>query len=81
MFSSSLLCLFLLKTVKNKIIQIIAIKIKLKITIHAISPFLRPLLSDEHLSDSSDVFRTLKLPNVSLEYIKLVYIYFNIVHP
>ena len=81
MFSFSLLCLFLLKTVKNKIITIIAIKIKLKITIHTISPFLRPLLLDEHLSDSLDVFRTLKLPNVSLEYIKLVYIYFNIVHP
>ena len=73
--------MFLLKTVKNKITQIIAIKIKLKITIHAIWPSLRPLLSDGHISDGSDVFRTLKLPNVSLEYIKLVYIYFNIVHP
>ena len=85
MFSSSLLlCYFLLKTVKNKIIQIIAIKIKLKITIHAISPFLRPLLSDELKSDehmSSDVLRTSKLPNVSFKYIKLVYIYFNAVHP
>ena len=48
MFSSSLLlCSFLLKTVKNKIAQIITTKITLKITIHAISPFLRPLLSDE----------------------------------
>ena len=81
MFSSSLLCLFLLKTVKNKITQIRAIKIKLKITIHAISPSLRPLLSDEPKFDGFNVFRTLKLPNVSLEYIELVYIYSNIVHP
>ena len=60
------------------------IKIKLKITIHAISPFLRPLLSDEPKSDehmSSDVLRTSKLPNVSFEYIKLVYMYSNLVHP
>ena len=62
------------------------IKIKLKITIHAISPSLRPLLSDEpksdeHISDIFDLFRTSKLPNVSLEYIKFVYIYFNFGHP
>ena len=85
MFSSSLLlCSFLLKTVKNKIAQIITTKITLKITIHAISPFLRPLLSDELKSDehmSSDVLRTSKLPNVSFKYIKLVYINFNVVHP
>ena len=48
---------------------------------HAISPSLRPLLSDEHISDGFDVFRTSKLPNVSLKYVKFVYIYFNIVHP
>ena len=36
---------------------------------------------DGHIFDCSDVFRTLKLPNVSLEYVKLVYIYFNTVHP
>ena len=30
---------------------------------------------------SSDVLRTSKLPNVSLEYIKFVYIYFNFGHP
>ena len=51
------------------------IKIKLKITIHAIWPSLRQLLSDGHISDGSDVFRTSKLPNVLLEYVKLVYIY------
>ena len=60
MFSSWLLDFFLLKTVKNRIIQIMAIKIKLKITIHAISPSLRPLLldetkSDEHISDIFDI--------------------------
>ena len=63
-----------------------AIKIKLKITIHAISPSLRPLLSDEtksdeHISDIFDAFRTSKLPNLSFEYVKLVYIYSNIEHP
>ena len=63
-----------------------AIKIKLKTTIHAISPSLRPLLLDEpkydeHISDIFDLFRTSKLPNVSLEYIKFVYIYFNAGHP
>ena len=57
------------------------IKRKLKITIHAISPSLRPLLSVEHISDISDLFRTSKLPNVSLEYVKSVYIYSNLVHP
>ena len=81
MYSSTLIDFFLLKTVKNKITQIRAIKIKLKITMHAISPSLRPLLSDEHISDGFDVFRTSKLPNVSLKYVKFVYIYFNIVHP
>ena len=62
------------------------IKIKLKITIHAISPSLRPLLSDEpksdeHISDIFDLFRTSKLPNLSFGYVKLVYIYSNIGHP
>ena len=80
-FSSSLIFLFLLKTLKNKITQIRTIKIKLKITIHASSPSLRPLLSDEHISDGSDVFRTSKLPNVSLEYIKFIYIHINVGHP
>ena len=60
---------------KSKITQIRAIKIKLKITIHAISPSFRPLLSDEPKFDGFNVFRTLKLPNVSLGYIKLVYMF------
>ena len=33
------------------------IKIKFKITIQTISPYLRPFLSFEHISDWSDVFR------------------------
>ena len=76
MYSSTLIDFFLLKTVKNKITQIRAIKIKLKITMHAISPSLRPLLSVEHISDIFDLFWTSKLPNV-----KSVYIYSNFVHP
>ena len=63
---------------KNKIA---IIKIKLEIAINPISSILSWFLSDEHIFDNSDVFRTLKLPNVSFEYTKLVYIYFNIVHP
>ena len=42
------------------------------ITINVISSFLSRFLSDEHIYD---VFRTLKLPNVSLGYIKLVYMF------
>ena len=75
--SSWLLGFFFLKTVKNKMAQVVAMEIKLKITIHAISPSLRPLLSDKHTSDIFDLFRT---SNVSFEYVKMIYIYSNNVH-
>ena len=38
-------------------------------------------LKDEDRFDSFNVFWTLKVPNVSLEYLELVYIYFNIGNP
>ena len=58
------------------------IKIELKIKIHVIFPFLRKFISDdEYIYNSSNVFRTLNLPNVSFEYLKCVYIYSNYVHP
>ena len=66
---------------KNNTTQIITINIKLQITILAISPLLSRLLLDGHVSGSSDVFRTSKLPNVSLEYIKFIYIHINVGHP
>ena len=43
------------------------------ITIYAISPFLKWLLSNKHIFDGYDVFLTSKVPNVSLEYVKIVY--------
>ena len=50
---------------------------------HVIYPSLRPLLSDENKFDGFKFLRTLKLPYVSLEYLKLeyIYIYSNIVYP
>ena len=62
------------------------IKIKLQIAIAAISPLLSfpPLLDwfvlDGQISGSSDDFRTLKDPNVSLEYVKYVIINDNSSH-
>ena len=66
---------------KNNTTQIITINIKLQITIAAISPLLSWLLLDGHDSGSSDVFWTLKDPNVSLEYVKYVIINDNFSHP
>ena len=66
---------------KNNTTQIIIINIKLQITILAISPLLRWLLLDGHVNGSSDDFRTLKDPNVSLEYVKNVIINDNFSHP
>ena len=66
---------------KNNTTQIITINIKLQITIAAISPLLSRLLLERHVSGSSDVFRTLKDPNVSLEYVKHVIINENSSHP
>ena len=66
---------------KNNTTQIIIINIKLQITILAISPLLRWLLLDGHVNGSSDDFRTLKDPNVSLEYVEYVIINENSSHP
>ena len=66
---------------KNNTTQIITINIKLQITILAISPLLSWLFLIWHVSGSSDNFRTLKDPNVSLEYVKYVIINDNFSHP
>ena len=72
---------------KNNTTQIITINIKLQITIAAISPLLSfsPFLVcsvlDGHVSGSSDVFRTLKDPNVSFEYVEYVIINDNCSQP
>ena len=59
------------------------INIKLQIIILAISPLLSwfVLLLIWHVSGNSDVFRTLKDPNVLLEYVKYVIINDNFSHP
>ena len=79
--SSGFLFFIFRNTVKNNATQIIIINIKLQITIAAISPPLNWLLLIWHVSGSSDVFRTLKDPNVSIEYVKYVIINDNFSHP
>ena len=74
-------------TAKNNTTQIITINKKIQITIAAISPLLSfsPFLVcsvlDGHVSGSSDVFWTLKDPNVSFEYVIHVIINDNSLHP